>query len=287
MIDKTMLNVIYYLTNNCNYTCDYCCNKNVRAMCRYEPTKNDITHMIKLLSKYSIETFLVYGGEPTISNNLFHLIDCLNEYTTCKEIKITTNASNKKCFEYIVNNYDTDKFYIYATIHLQKYTTKLLDTLLYIKKHFKKFTLAIIMDKRYRDVLYDFIPVWRENFTKEETFFQIVRDSSWGETMGMHTNEFSDMKFLIEVSKKLDINIHEFLDFKKVPQDFIGKKCCNNFIRIGANGVLTEYQGYCFDKSIDTRCLYTLDEYDYNFPIKVCNKTYHPYIMCQYCTHED
>ena len=290
MIDKNKLNVIYYLTNHCNFLCDYCCNKELRESIKYEPTKDDISNLIDNLKKYNIGTFLIYGGEPTISKNLFHLIEEIQSKTNYEEIKIITNASNMECIKKLVENYDISKFYMYATIHLKYFDEDVLTTLKYIRDNFPKFTLAILLDKRYESKLFSIKNIIQTEFSENRVLYQIVRtsNSEWQETLGLKQTIWGDVKFFTSFCKEFNMNIKNLLDFKKVPAEWQNKNCCNNFIRINADGFLTNYQGCCFPPNRDPSNLYDkIEDYKFSFPIVKCTHTVHPYFMCEYCTHED
>ena len=82
MIEQNILNPLYYITNKCNFNCDYCCNKYVRENMNYEPTKKDI---------------------DTLLNNL-HIRHNNLEGEDLKEV--TVNMSNKDLEEWYDRAYD-------------------------------------------------------------------------------------------------------------------------------------------------------------------------------------
>lgn len=289
MIEQNILNPLYYITNKCNFNCDYCCNKQVRKNMNYEPTKKDIDTLLNNLTQnYMINTFSIYGGEPTISENIFYLIDKLN-MINCKEIKILTNASTYSFFKNLKDNYDTSKIYIYYTLHLKKYSEEYLNNLFFIKENFNKTRFSIILDKRYKKNLYDFYHIWKKHFSYDDTYFQVIRlkAKGWTNTFSLQTNEYSDIHFLQEFCKVYKINIKDLFYFKNVPDEYKNKLCCNNFIRIGNDGFFTDYQGTCFPNNTDKRNLY---KYIKNFKITLkqvlCKNIIQPYKLCEYCTHE-
>ena len=289
MIDKTILNPLYYITNKCNFNCDYCCNKTVREKMKYEPTKKDIDTLLNNLTQnYKINTFSIYGGEPSISENTFYLIDKLNDIK-CKEIKILTNGYNNSFFKKLKDNYDISNIYIYYTLHLKQYSNEYLNNLFYIKENFYKTKFSILLDKRYRKILYNFFPIWKEHFSYDDTYFQVIRLKSkvWTDTFNLQTNEYSDIYFLQEFCKTYKINIKDLFSFKNVPDEYKNKLCCNNFIRIGSDGLFTDYQGSCFSNNLDKRNLYKpLTDFKINLKTVICKNSIQSYKLCDYCTHE-
>lgn len=289
MIDKNLLNVIYYTTYRCNLNCDYCFNKKRREETNYEPTIQDTDNLIKNISKYKIGTFLCYGGEPTIAENFLYLIHKIESDTNYDEIKITTNCTRSDISKLLYTTCNYNKIYNYCTIHPKVLSKDLLSNIMYMKEHFYKFKLSIILDKRYESNIMNFYDFWKEHFSFEDTFFQVVRknNESWYKRFGLDESEFSDFKFLKRVADKFQFRIKDLIEFKRTPPEFIGKLCCNNFLRINSNGYLTDYQGSCFPNSTETRNIFHCENYEYNFPVVKCENSFQPYRMCEYCTHED
>lgn len=290
MIDKFMLNPLYYITSKCNFNCVYCCNKDGREKMQKDPTKEDIDILLNNLTQnYKINVFSIYGGEPSISKNIFYLIDKLKKIS-CNEIKILTNGYNHSFFKELKDNYDISNIYIYYTLHLSKYSDEYLKNLFYIKEHFKKTKFSILLDKRYRQTLYNFYPIWKEHFSYEDTYFQVIRFKAkgWTDTFSLETNEYSDVRFLQEFCKIYNLKIKDLFSFKKVQEVYKNKLCCQNFIRIGSDGFLTKYQGSCFPDNIDKRNLYEpISNLKLDLKQTICKNLIQPYRLCDYCTHEE
>lgn len=287
MIDKNIVNPLYYLTSRCNLNCDYCCNKKQRESMNYEPTKDDIDSLFyNLTQNYKIKKFFIYGGEPTITDNLFYVMEKLTTLQ-CEEIRIFTNACNITRIKDLKEYFDTKNILIYQTLHPKNYSEEYINNILYIKENYNS-QLAVILDKRYKNNIYKFLPIWKEHFYKD-TLFQVVRlqAKKWSSTLSLETNEFSDIKFLQEFCKVYNMNIKDLFSFKYVKEEFKNKLCCNNFLRIGSDGFLTQYQGSCFSYNSDTRNLYDrYDDFKIDFEVVKCNNIIQPYRLCDVCTHE-
>jgi uncharacterized radical SAM superfamily Fe-S cluster-containing enzyme len=106
-LNKDSLYIKYYITNKCNFSCDYCYRKEFSYRDE-EPSYNDIDTMIEHLQGNNIDTFCFIGGEPSISDKIFYSIDKVFEHLYCKNVIIYSNAYNVSFFQKLKELYSDE-----------------------------------------------------------------------------------------------------------------------------------------------------------------------------------
>jgi cyclic pyranopterin phosphate synthase len=83
------------LTDACNFRCSYCRGSEV-----YKPSKDltreEITLMVKVFSKYGLKTVRFTGGEPLLRNDIVEIVSSVRNYV--EDITLTTNGYFLKKF---------------------------------------------------------------------------------------------------------------------------------------------------------------------------------------------
>lgn len=95
-------NIYLMITNNCNLHCSYCCENS--GVPEEELSDEEIYNLLDECVKKKIEYIHISGGEPTLRNNFYDIID----YILDNNIKVIvyTNLVNveNKFFEYFKND---------------------------------------------------------------------------------------------------------------------------------------------------------------------------------------
>lgn len=279
------INIQYNFTMRCNQHCSYCWfHRILNKKETYEPTIENIDTVIKHLKMYQINDFTVSGGEPSINNKTLYLIDKIINELDCSRIKILTNAYNRKFFEELLKRYDTNKFYIYMAMHPQYYSKKYVENYIFIKENFPEYTLSLLLDKRYKENLFSFVPVYKQHFVGK-TYFNGIRCVNDNAEIGINYvfqhNAYNNLKFLDEIAKRYEISLSkDIIEWKRVPSIYQGKRCINNFFFINHDGTI-KYDEECFGKPLTPHNIY---ESPYIFPYNetICHSTYQCWRMCIY-----
>lgn len=86
--DNVYISII--ATNKCNKSCFYCINSHTDRS-KELPVDKALANIRKSVEKYGIKEAVILGGEPTIYNGLFKLIDGL-KHLNLRKFGITTNG---------------------------------------------------------------------------------------------------------------------------------------------------------------------------------------------------
>ena len=282
------VNIQYNFTLKCNQHCSYCWFTNYINK-GYEPTKENIDTTINHLKMYKINDFTISGGELSINKNTLYLIDNIFNNLDIKRIKLLTNVYNSNFFQELLKRYNEKNFYVYMAMHPQFYSEKYVSNYLYIKDNFSEYTLSILLDKRYKDNIYNFYPIYKQHFLGKTYFngIRAIRGFDNGVNYVFKTSEYNSLHFLQEFSKKYNISLQkDIIEWKRVPKEYIGKTCINNFFFINSDGTI-KYDEQCFGKDNENNNIY---EKPFIFkPQKVtCKFTYQCWRMCiyNYVKHE-
>lgn len=275
----------------CNQQCPYCWfNRILNKKDTYEPTLENIDTVIKHLKMYEINDFLISGGELSINNKTLYLIDKIINELDFNRIKLLTNAYNLKFFEELLKRYDEKNFFVYVAMHPQYYSEKYLNNYLFIKENFTTKKLSILLDKRYKQTLFDFAPIYKEHF-QGMTFFNGIRcvDSNEdGVNYVFQSNRYNDLSFLKEFAKIYNISLSsDIIEWKRVPKEYNGKRCINNFFFINHDGTI-KYDEECFGKPEVVHNIYK-EPYIFPYNETICNRSYQCWRMCiyDYVIHPD
>lgn len=82
------------LTEKCNFRCQYCLPNGYNANHHQQfLSLNEIDQLIHTFSELGIKKVRLTGGEPTLRRDLNQIIELITQYSTVKEIALTTNGS--------------------------------------------------------------------------------------------------------------------------------------------------------------------------------------------------
>lgn len=235
--------VKYFLINRCNFECDYCCVKIRRHKdILYTPSKEDMNNLISNIKLLNIKMFELYGGEPTLNENLCWFIEESHKRLKVNTYKLFTNGSGD------ISTYQNilalkEKYNLNIEIILSfhpKYGLKYLNNYNIIGTLFPDTTkLKILLDLRYKENINTFL---KTDITISNKTLCIMESTS-NETNA----SFNYEKNLYESSYH---NIDELLEFIKpygyteydIKQYFINpfyeKICYANNIVIDATGYI-------------------------------------------------
>ncbi|MDD5331706.1 MAG: radical SAM protein [Candidatus Nanoarchaeia archaeon] len=89
---KTPLNLVYYITNNCNLRCKHCFYwKNLNKNNKNELTQEELIKIAKSL-KHPLNVLSITGGEPFLRKDIVEVCDLFYKHNNTKRINITTNG---------------------------------------------------------------------------------------------------------------------------------------------------------------------------------------------------
>lgn len=93
--DYNTLTFSWFLTNTCQYRCDYCSVLGTLPLVKKFNTKyiNSYKNVLKILKMSSLGNFKmeIQGGEPTQHPNIRDIIQTLSSYKNCVEVELITN----------------------------------------------------------------------------------------------------------------------------------------------------------------------------------------------------
>lgn len=284
MISTDYLNICYYITTKCNQKCDYCFRKKYSDP--YEPTKNDIDNLFQNIPDMKIHTFFISGGEPTVSPHIFQIIDHLYSRDV-DTIQIISNSTNPDFYKNVNERYQNkERFNFHLSFHPEYFNDGILQTYHYVAEKFPNYFLYILLDKRYKDKITSFVPVYEQYF-KGKTEFNIIREKNYTNNI-MKTTEYTDVVWLKKVSDMFHIDMAKNIIGPKIAKnEFIGKKCCDNIFSIQPNGELFIFN-HCFPELESLKHNIYREKYTHQFFTKTCDNK-HPkfYDVCKYTSHED
>ncbi|MDD5254387.1 MAG: radical SAM protein [Candidatus Nanoarchaeia archaeon] len=89
---KTPLNLVYYITNNCNLRCRHCFYwKSLNKNNKNELNQDELTKIAKSL-KHPLNVLSITGGEPFLRKDIVEVCSIFYKYNNTKRINITTNG---------------------------------------------------------------------------------------------------------------------------------------------------------------------------------------------------
>lgn len=248
------LNIDYYITERCNFSCEYC-YRNEHKNETYEPTKDNIDKMLDNLKNYQIKYFTILGGEPSISNNTLYLIEKLSNV---KYIRIISNGSNKKFFNSL---YNMNLKNIILDISYHPYYNNQ-DDMIYLKDLFKdNMRVKILLDSRYTNNIIDFLSKY--SLHKNDVFQTIDCKQTY---------KYTTIELYKLIHSKFNIPLQELMYYNTVvDKQFRNKMCYNNYVIISKDGYAS--YPYCFKHKIRYN-IYEDCEYVHNVDCKqICTYT--------------
>ena len=157
---RNKFKIVLKINNYCNYSCIYC-NADIPYLPQYQkhdmsykPLNLLVQYINKYLSSYDI-LFVIQGGEPTLHNELNHIIDQLLNIKALKYIMILTNGSTD--FSKILKEYWPVKMGI--SIHCEQLLkhnfgqslTRIWDNIKYLYSINKKHEIYLMIDNKNED----------------------------------------------------------------------------------------------------------------------------------------
>lgn len=220
----------YYIINQCNYACDYCCRESYKknfTTC----TEQDIDNMVSNLSSVDIDTFDILGGEPSIFKNTEYLINALSKHHSIQRLRIHSNASNMDFFNSIKKYEDKfNNFQLCLSYHPRFDNSH---NMVKLHKMFKDVQIIVMLDSRYKENTYKFLDECDKNSCNYR-FSMIFEDDK-----NLNT-KYTPLLYIKELlsrgySKKL---IEESMSLVLVKSKFLNKKCYNNIYFVTSDGNL-------------------------------------------------
>ncbi len=129
------INITWFLTNYCNFECEYCMEK--EYITNDKKLKDDEFIALNLFKLKNLEhnfNIDLTGGEPTYHDEFYNIINSLINMNNCKQITIITNFS--KSISFWENIKKSPKINIGASYH-PKYSKDYINKILQISKRFK------------------------------------------------------------------------------------------------------------------------------------------------------
>lgn len=230
---KCEIKSIYYLpTLKCNLSCDFCCLCSSPFTIEHNlMTPEQISDMVNKLSKLKVRKFVITGGEPFCSKNIFEIIDLISKNMDCK-LQVCTNGLllNNEGIERIkgkvqmidlsIENILEDAYLHNKQIQKQQYMDKI-DTL--IEAGFQV-CLSFVLTKKNRQLIFEFLDICYEKgtsisvkviekigraeenkdllFTKEEAEMMMIRIYKYIAEKGYDTPYFEEFLFPVLLPQK-------------------------------------------------------------------------------------
>lgn len=172
--NKGEINSIYFLpTLQCNLICDFCSLSSSPFIIEPKPMALEfIKDMIMKLSDLKVHKFVITGGEPFCSKNIFNIINLVNKNLDCK-LQICTNGLllNNEVIERIqgkvqmldisIENILEDSCFLNKQVQKQQFMDKI-DIL--IKIGFQV-CLSFVLTKKNQELVFEFLDICYEKRT--------------------------------------------------------------------------------------------------------------------------
>lgn len=269
----------YYITDVCNFTCDYCCVKSRRYKNLYTPTKEDIDNLIKNLKLIHIEMIEIYGGEPTLNKHLCYFIEETHKQLNVKRYKIFTNGTGKKeVYEKIAELRDIYNISIEILLSFHpKYSLKYIQNYNMINDLFHdNVKLKILLDLRYKDNINDFI---NSDIHIQNKVICLMENSEMSSNNNFNVyddinkNLYHTKEELIEFIKKYGYTLNDAVQITYA-NPYYKKRCTSNCITITSNGNIN-YDN-CFSMENNRYKNFNIYEnvFYYKNVQKICNNEY-------------
>lgn len=270
-LNKDSLYIKYYITNKCNFSCDYCYRKEFSYRDE-EPSYNDIDTMIEHLQGNNIDTFCFIGGEPSISDKIFYSIDKVFEHLYCKNVIIYSNAYNVSFFQKLKELYFEKNISLFLTYH-PKYADKVFYNYEIIYNLFPNNTaIRCMLDMRYIDNINRFFDYYNNYNITTGFIFDSFKEKS---ILNCIKNKYFNKDLLSSINK--DYTLFSLINDNLLVK-YYGSLCYNNCIDIFPNGNM-KYESCC-NEQLDN--IY-MNHYTHKPSYIQCNNKY---IYCNYmCNH--
>ena len=221
-MNKNALAISFYPTDKCNFSCKYCYRKNNKF--KEEASIQQLDTMFKNLSNYTIESFTIFGGEPSLYRHINYLIDGIIEKLQCYKITIFTNGSNKNFLIDLSKNKYINYIQVRISCHLEYYEA-IKENLLDTYNLFPNITTTNLIDATNRNKFYQYIEDciyynWKYYVTP-------IIDDNNNYKNSVYWNE----SFANELKEKYNITYTNNFKHK-----FLLQKCYNNFMIINPDG---------------------------------------------------
>jgi len=240
------------ITTKCNYHCNYCYSwqdYEKRDQWNQEIEKVKIYKILRSIEKSSLPVFLgLLGGEPTISNYYFDILDYIQNRILPKNkdnrLYITTNLSKK--LDWWRDHPKIKNTFILASFHPEYFNTNedVLDYIIklrYLSKYFKV-KLNIMLDPKYQkslNILYDFLPDL-ENKVIIHPHIIYPNGSPFEDIQKIYKNNLKDFQKFFNYQKPEYIldgkELTDYEVFDKKLNQFQDWKCWQNNYEISLNG---------------------------------------------------
>lgn len=242
----------WMLTNWCNYSCTYCCEKgNMVDKWAKEDSISSYKLTLTKLKRFDKEFFVeLYGGEPTLHPNLTEILHELKAINNCKMVQITTNLSRPLAYFDQLNLPELDGLGIMASFHPEHFDDAFITKARAIHNmqhlHFRvtvnlspdavhwPMTLDLIKELDANGIEYGLhflndTDFWKANYTEEffKLFSPLQKNLFAGKQVQIHNYEFEDGT----VEQLTDLEIYE----RKL-HHLTGYTCTPRFYEIAFDG---------------------------------------------------
>lgn len=248
------------LTEHCNYDCSYCTDMHNNSAKNW---KIDYNGLSKVLLQFNDIDFFIYGGEPTLSDQLIELVSFLKNYSN--NIIVQTNGSNPD----ILKDLDIKINYSYHNGQILKDFVKRVDTKKLNEIAYMDHDDANYTEYKHLKILY-----------KDRVQFCPTINSKVGEAPSTQLLKDLETKDIFKTFNTFNTLTEEhFVDNGYQSNWFnwandiesINKPCSTEFstIHIQNNKVYN-----CFNSMIQDKYSSTFDEYDFEPKIIKCPHKY-------------
>lgn len=211
----------YYITNKCNFSCDYCFRKFRVGVSNYEPSMKDIDNMVINLNGITIQKLTILGGEPSLSDNTLYLIDSLIKQT--EKVQIITNGTNLSFFnelEPYKNN--CKEVALQYSYHPQYDNTKNVDKLMTM---FPASKINVMLYEKYIDNIIQFIDRYKEHHLD----LYVITNEKYVKT---------PVHLFVDLYKMYKFNFSRY--YKHNIVNYTNKLCYNNVFFVESDGNIIE-----------------------------------------------
>jgi MoaA/NifB/PqqE/SkfB family radical SAM enzyme len=157
--DYNIKTFTWHLIDVCNQSCSYCnegfgTDETRPKSSFFKNDKQTQSYLnvlkrlkIKSLGKYEVD---LLGGEPTLHDNLFKIIQTLNTYDNCVEISLITNLKKNISYYETLNKKDCSKLLICPSVHMEYYNESIIEKIIKINEfeHVRIIPIIMIHDNK-------------------------------------------------------------------------------------------------------------------------------------------
>lgn len=148
--DENIIDITFMVTNKCNYNCQYCI-ENLQSLDKNDALFLDLNRSLQFIDKYCNTydnkiNIRIYGGEPTLHQDLFDFCSKLNCYDKIIIIEIFTNFSLS--YEYYKKLLTIPKLHLYTSYHTNTIMpdNQYLSKILKLNNYAEKITCNIMLE---------------------------------------------------------------------------------------------------------------------------------------------